>query len=60
MLLEIIKKQPDSIYSQINGSDLSNDLWMSHLQTLLEYLNVREDKKIVKGTDKPSGFFLDV
>jgi hypothetical protein len=39
MLLEIIKKDKNSIYSKING-DVSDEIWMNHLQTILEYLNI--------------------
>lgn len=43
MLLEIIKKQPNSIYSRINGK-VNDDLWMNHLQTILEYIDI--DSKV--------------
>ena len=43
MVLEIIKKQPDSIYSRING-EVNDDLWMNHLQTIIEYIDI--DSKV--------------
>lgn len=39
MLLEIIKKDKDSMYNKING-EVNDDLWMNHLQTILEYLDI--------------------
>jgi len=29
------------MYSKING-DLNDDLWMNHLQTILEYLDIND------------------
>lgn len=43
MLLEIIKKDQNSLYSKING-EVNNDLWMNHLQTILEYLDINDEK----------------
>lgn len=43
MLLEIIKKNQSSLYSKING-EVNNDLWMNHLQTILEYLDINDEK----------------
>jgi hypothetical protein len=43
MLQQIIVKQPGSIYVQIN-SDLSDELWMNHLQTTLELITMTKDK----------------
>lgn len=44
MLLEIIKKDKDSMYSKING-EVNDDLWMNHLQTILEYFDINEISK---------------
>ncbi len=41
MLLEIIKKKPDSTYTKING-EVNDDIWMNHLQTILEYLDIEK------------------
>lgn len=66
MVLEIIKKQPDSIYSRING-EVNDDLWMNHLQTILEYIDidskVSNEPQIAQNgdqKDKKKEFSLDI
>lgn len=69
MLLEIIKKQPESMYTKING-EVNDDLWMNHLQTILEYLDIDKAEgglyeELVEGKEgknkaKSKQFTLDV
>ena len=43
MILDIIKRQNNSLYLEINP-DISDDARMNHLQTLLEYLSLTKNK----------------
>ena len=41
MLIEIIKKTPNSLYLRLNP-EVSDDLWMNHLHTILGYLSMAD------------------
>lgn len=54
MVLQIIARQPDSIYVQIN-QELTQEQWMNHLQTTLELISLTKDSVVL---DEPAALKL--
>lgn len=58
MIYEIINKSEKSLYMQINGH-ISDQIWMRHLQTVLEFL-IKSQKEANKSQKEASKVFLDI
>jgi hypothetical protein len=54
MVQQIIARQPDSIYVQIN-QELTQEQWMNHLQTTLELISLTKDSVVL---DEPAALKL--
>ncbi len=54
MVKQIIARQPDSIYVQIN-QELTQEQWMNHLQTTLELISLTKDSVVL---DEPTALKL--
>lgn len=55
MVQQIIARESGSIYVQINQQDLTQEQWMSHLQTTLELISLTKDSVVL---DEPAALKL--